>query len=341
MNTQALAEIARAMVAPKKGILAADESSGTANKRLASIGVEQTDENRRLYRELFLSADGMEESLSGVILYDETVHQNANSGTSFVELLKQKGVLPGIKVDAGAQDMAGFPGEKITEGLDGLRERLTNYYRLGCRFAKWRAVITIGDNLPTETCIHSNAHALARYAALCQEAGIVPMVEPEVMIDGPHTLEKSEEVTTATLKALFAELAAQRVSMQGLILKSSMVISGKECPTQASPEQVAEATLRCFKNSLPAELGGIVFLSGGQEAVQATRNLDAINKLAQSRGDIPWQLTFSYARALQGPALDVWKGDEANMPAAREVFLKRLKCNSAAREGQYGPELEA
>jgi fructose-bisphosphate aldolase, class I len=323
-------EIAKQMVAPKKGILAADESNNTAEKRLASINMESTEDNRRAYRELFLGMEGIENQLSGVILYDETIRQTMSDGTPFTKHLQNIGVMPGIKVDMGVQELPNFPGEHYTAGLDGLRARLKEYYDLGARFTKWRCVINIGENLPTEAAIHTNAHGMAMYAALVQEAGMVPMVEPEVILQGSHTIEQSYDVTTRTLKVLFELLTHFRVDLAGVILKTSMVISGSECAEQASAEQVAEMTMKCLKEAVPAECGGIVFLSGGQSAEQATENLNAINQAAE---DAPWQLTFSYARALQGPSLKIWGGEPSNIPAAREKFLERLEANSDAREG--------
>ena len=327
--------IAQKMVAANKGILAADESQGTAGKRLASINMESTEDNRRQYRELFLGMDGIEPYLSGVIFHDETLRQNMANGTSFLDHLKNKGILSGIKVDIGVQDLPNFPEETYTQGLDGLRDRLRDYYDMGARFTKWRSVIRIGDELPTEAAIHTNCHGMALYASLVQEAGMVPMVEPEVLIDGTHNIQRSYEVTTKTLKTLFQLLSHFRVDMKGLILKTSMVISGKDCPEQADAKTVGEMTIKCLTESVPADLGGVVFLSGGQTAEQATDNLNAINLAGQAVG-APWQLTFSYARALQGPSLALWAGDNANIPTAREKFLERLQANSAARMGTYG-----
>jgi fructose-bisphosphate aldolase class I len=337
MNTTDLAAIANAMVAEGKGILAADESTGTIKKRLTGINVESTDENRRAYRDLLFTTAGAEEFISGVILYDETLRQSASDGTPFPALLNSKGIIPGIKPDKGAKPMAGFPGEKITEGLDGLRERLQEYYDLGVRFGKWRAVITIGDGIPTSTCLKANAHALARYAALCQEVGLVPIVEPEVLMDGTHTLERCEEVTTATLDTVFTVLGEYGIYLEGTILKPNMVISGKECPKQASPQEIAEATVRCFRGSVPAALPGIVFLSGGQSPEEATENLNAMNAMGE---DFPWELSFSYGRALQEPVLKVWKGEPANVPAAQKAYYHRAKLNGAARYGTYTREME-
>lgn len=326
--------IAKKLLADHRGFLAADESTKTAGKRLATIGLENTPETRRQYRNLFFTAPKIEEGISGVILHHETMEQSADDGTPFVRLLQQKGIAPGIKVDEGAHLLVNFPGEKVTEGLDGLRDRMADYAKRGAVFAKWRAVIAIGDGIPTDFSIFANAHALARYAAICQEAGIVPVVEPEVLIDGKHDLAKSEEVTTKTLQAVFQQLQAHSVDLSGVILKSSMVISGSECPTQATPEQIAVATLRCFTKAVPAEVPGIVFLSGGQTAVQATLNLNAIGKATKG----PWPISFSYARALQGPTLAVWKGKPENTPAAQAEFIKRLTANVAANQGKYAGE---
>jgi len=331
-----LQKIAKQLLLDHKGLLAADESTKSAGKRLASIGLESTEETRRQYRNVFFTAQGIEEGISGVILYEETMKQSADDGTPFVELLQKKGIVPGIKVDAGAKDLAGFPGEKVTEGLDKLRDRFQSFYEAGARFAKWRAVITIGKGIPTDFCIEANAHAMARYAALAQEAGIVPVVEPEVLINGAHDLATSEAVTTRTLQATFEQLRAHRVDLAGIILKSSMAISGDECPTQASPEEIAKATIRMFEATVPKEVPGIVFLSGGQSAVQATVNLNAINKA--SRG--PWKISFSYARALQAPSLEIWKGKPENIPAAQEEFLKRLRANVKANQGKYSNQDE-
>ncbi|UCD36786.1 MAG: fructose-bisphosphate aldolase class I [Fidelibacterota bacterium] len=337
MNIQELASTAQAMVAEGKGILAADESTGTIKKRLASINLESTEENRRAYRDLLFTTSGVEEYISGVILFDETIRQKSLDGTPFPELLKAKGIIPGIKPDKGAKPMAGFPGEKITEGLDGLRERLEEYRNLGAGFAKWRAVITIGDGIPTNTCINANAHALARYAALCQEVGLVPIVEPEVLMDGDHTIERCEEVTTITLQQLFTTLLEYRVVLEGTILKPNMVISGKDCPRQADAKEIAEATVRCFKNTVPNTVPGIVFLSGGQSPEEATENLNAMNAMGEK---FPWELSFSYGRALQEPVLNTWKGDPANVQAAQKVHHHRAKLNGAARYGKYSKEME-
>jgi fructose-bisphosphate aldolase class I len=336
MAAQELQEIARAIVAEGKGILAADESDGTIKKRFDSIGAESTEENRRAYRDLLLTTEGVEDYISGVILYDETIRQKSADGTPFPQLLESKGIIPGIKVDKGAKPLALAQGETITEGLDGLRDRLAEYRDLGARFTKWRAVISIGKEIPSEYCIWTNAHALARYAALSQEAGLVPIVEPEVLMDGDHTIERSFEVTSRTLHAVFTELRDQRVQPEGILLKPNMVLSGYECSEQASDEEVAEETLRCFRRHVPAAVPGVVFLSGGQSDEQATARLSAMN----ARGPHPWQLSFSYGRALQAPALKAWLGKEENVEAAQRAYYHRAKMNSAARTGMYAPEME-
>ncbi|HXE10448.1 MAG TPA: class I fructose-bisphosphate aldolase [Verrucomicrobiae bacterium] len=332
---QQLRDTAKAMVATGKGLLAADESSGTAAKRFDSVGVENTEENRRAYRQLLLTTDGVNQYLSGVILFDETIRQKDDQGTPFAKVLEAEGIIPGIKVDAGAKDLALHDGEKVTEGLDGLRERFAEYYEMGARFAKWRAVITIqGDELPSEACIHANAHAMARYAALAQEAGIVPIVEPEVLLDGNHTIERCYEVTAATQKALFAELKNQGVLLEGAILKASMVLSGKDAPNRAGVQEVAEQTVKCLKENAPAELAGVVFLSGGQSELEATAHLDAMNKL----GDLPWPLTFSYSRAIQNPVLKLWA--EKKTDEAVAAYLKRCEANSLAAQGTWSEDFE-
>jgi fructose-bisphosphate aldolase, class I len=337
MAAHDLEATARALVAEGKGILAADESDGTIKKRFDSIGVESTEENRRAYRDLLFTTDGAEEFISGVILYDETIRQASADGTPFPQLLERKGIIPGIKVDKGAKDLAHAPGEKVTEGLDGLRGRLEEYVRLGARFTKWRAVITIGDEIPSEYCLWTNAHALARYAALSQEQGAVPIVEPEVLMDGTHSIERSFEVTARTLHAVFTELRDQRVHFEQMLLKPNMVLSGYDGDDQASRDEVAEMTLKCFRRHVPAAVPGIVFLSGGQTDEDATANLNAMN----ARGPHPWELSFSYGRALQAPALRAWGGDPANVDAAKRAFYHRAKMNSAARTGMYAPEMEA
>jgi fructose-bisphosphate aldolase class I len=331
-----LEEVARTLVAPGKGILAADESGPTIEKRFKSIDVPSTEQNRRDYREMLFRTQGAEEFVSGVILYDETLRQKAADGTPLAKLLQDKGILPGIKVDEGAKQLAGSPSEKVTEGLDGLRGRLSEYRGLGAKFAKWRAVITIGEGIPSDYCIETNAHALARYAALCIEAGIVPIVEPEVLMDGSHTLERCFDATQRTLHAVFSELFAQRVPLEQILLKPNMVLSGSECPTQASVGQVAEATLTCFRRVVPAAVPGIVFLSGGQSDELATAHLNEMNKL----GGAPWQLSFSYGRALQAPALKAWSGKAQNLGAAQRAYYHRAKCNGAARYGRYTDAME-
>ena len=340
MNLVELNKIANALVAPGKGILAADESSGTIKKRFDSIGVESTEDARRDYREmLFRTTEAMENHISGVILFDETIRQNAKDGTPLVKLIQDAGSIPGIKVDKGAQDLAGAPGEKITEGLDGLRARLNEYYELGARFAKWRAVIDIaGNDIPSGYSISTNAHALARYAALCQEANIVPIVEPEVLMDGDHDIDRCYEVTEFTLKTLFDELYAQDVALEGTILKPNMVISGKKCKEQASVAEVAEMTVRCFRQSVPAALPGIVFLSGGQSDIEATAHLNTMNE--QYSDQMPWGLSFSYGRALQAAPLKAWSGKAENVPAAQAAFNHRAKMNGLAQLGEWSDGLE-
>jgi fructose-bisphosphate aldolase class I len=337
MTKQELETVAQRMVAKGKGILAADESMGTIKRRFDSIKIESNENNRRAYREMLFTTKGIEEAISGVILFDETLRTSASDGTAFAQVLSRKGIIPGIKVDKGPVDIPGFPGEVVTEGLDGLRARVKEYYELGARFAKWRAVITIGDRIPTPTCLEANAHALARYAALCQEGGLVPIVEPEVLLDGSHTVERSQEVTEETLKVTFSKLFEHRVYLEGMILKPSMVVSGKDNPKQAGVEEVAERTIRCLKRTVPAAVPGIAFLSGGQSAEKATEHLNAMN----SMGPHPWEVSFSYARALQDPALKAWKGEAANIPAAQKIFYHRAKCNSAARSGSYTKQMEA
>ncbi len=327
---------ARAMVADGKGILAADESSGTMDKRLVAVGAPTTEETRRRLRELLFTAPGLEEHISGVILYDETIHQSASDGTPFPELLAGRQMIPGIKVDTGAKPLAGAPGEKVTEGLDGLRERLHSYHELGARFAKWRAVIAIGDGTPSRYCIAANAHALGRYAALCQEAGIVPIVEPEVLMDGHHSVDRSEQVTGEVLRAVFAQLSDQRVLLEGIVLKPNMVLSGYGAARQAGVEEVAERTLSLFRRLVPAAVPVVAFLSGGQSDELASAHLNAMNAI----GDVSWELSFSYGRALQATALSLWGGDEANVRAAQAALTHRARCNGEARFGRYSPELE-
>lgn len=326
-----LAEVARAIVAPSKGILAADESSGTIKKRLDSIGVPSTETTRRDWRQLLFTAMGGGDFISGVILFDETIRQKATDGRSLVEVLQSQGIIPGIKVDTGAKSLAGAVGEQITEGLDGLRDRLSEYVNLGAKFTKWRAVISIGEEVPSDYCLHVNAHALGRFAALSQEAGLVPIVEPEVLMDGSHDIECCYEVTERTLRIVFDELAAQSVSLDGMLLKPNMVLSGKEALKRAAPPEVAEATISCFKRVVPAALPGIVFLSGGQSDDEATENLNAMNR---GERDFPWELSFSYGRGLQATPLKRWGGQAENVSAAQKAFLDRARQTSAAREGK-------
>jgi fructose-bisphosphate aldolase class I len=330
MDTKLMTETARAMVAAGKGLLAADESAGTCKKRFDSVAVECNEENRRVYRELLFTTPKISEFVSGVILFDETLRQKTSDGTPIPEYLRKNGIIPGIKVDAGAHDMALHPGEKITEGLDGLARRMDEYFKLGARFAKWRAVITIGESIPSAACIKANAHALARYSAICQEASIVPIVEPEVLLDGSHSAERSEQVHQDTLEALFHEIERHGVSLEHVILKASMVVSGKENSRQAPVQEVAERTLRVLKRTVPAALPGVVFLSGGQTDENATAHLDAMNRMGA-----PWPLTFSYSRALQAVALKAWRGQAGNVAAAQKAFHHRARMNSLAAKGQW------
>ena len=332
-----LISIAKTLVAPGKGILAADESLPSIEKRFVSINVSSTEENRRAYRELLCSTPGLGEFVSGIILFDETIRQKAANGTPLIEVLRQQGIIPGIKVDKGAKALAGFPDEKITEGLDGLRERLAEYVQLGAQFTKWRAVITIGENIPSRTCLEANAHALARFAVLSQEAGLVPIVEPEVLMDGDHTIDRHFEVTRTALQLVFQSLFDHRVNLEGMLLKPNMVLAGKNCPQQASVTHVAEMTLRCLREAVPVAVPGICFLSGGQTDVLATEHLNALNQL----GRVPWELSFSFGRALQAPALKTWGGKPQNVSAAQKALYHRARCNGAARYGNYSPEAEA
>jgi fructose-bisphosphate aldolase class I len=336
MSFSDLERVATAMVAKDKGLLAADESNATIAKRLAKIGSENTEEQRRGYRELLFTTPGIAPWISGVILYDETIRQKTRDGVAFPDYLAKLGIIPGIKVDTGAKALAGFPGETITEGLDGLRERLIEYYKLGARFAKWRAVIDIGDGIPTRFAIEANAHALARYAALCQEQNIVPIVEPEVLMDGGHTQERCETVTDQVLAEVFAQLGRHRVHLEGMILKPNMVISGKKSQTQATPDQVASATLRCLRRHVPAAVPGIMFLSGGQTPADAALHLSLMNRL----GPLPWQLSFSYGRALQDAALTAWGGKAANVAAGQKEFQKWSRLNGLARSGGFKAGME-
>jgi len=338
MNKDQLAQVAQAMVAKGKGILAADESSGTIKKRFDAIGVESTADSRRDYREfMFRTTQAMQENISGVILFDETIRQNAKDGTPLVKVIEAAGSIPGIKVDAGVKPLPNHPGEVVTQGLDNLDVRLKEYYDLGARFAKWRAVIDIADGIPTWGCVKANAHALARYAALCQDANIVPIVEPEVLMDGGHSLERCYEVTEWALKALYAELFEAKVFLEGTVLKPNMVVPGKKCPQQASPAQVAEQTVRLFRQAVPVAVPGIAFLSGGQADVEATANLNAINQA----GAMPWNVTFSYGRALQAAPQKAWSGDPANVPAAQAAFAHRAWMNGLATTGDWKQELES
>jgi len=338
LHAQELRATARAMVARGKGILAMDESNGTCNKRFQKLGIPTTQEYRQAYRELILTTPELSNYISGPILYDETIRQTTQEGVPFLKVIQDAGMIPGIKVDTGAKDLAGHPGEKVTEGLDGLRDRIAEYYQMGARFAKWRAVITIGDGIPSQACIEANAHALARYAALCQEGGLVPIVEPEVLIDGDHTLEQCWQVTDATLHEVFHQLHSQNVAYDQMILKPSMVIPGKGCSQQASVEAVAEATISCLLKNVPATVAGIAFLSGGQSMEQSSAHLNAMNMIFGDQ--CPWPVTFSYARAIQQPALDHWAGEPDRIAAAQQRLLKRAQCNSAASLGEYSSEME-
>ncbi len=337
MSAQELEQTAKAMVAPGKGILAIDESFPSIKKRFDSINIESNEENRRAYRDLLITNPGCSEFVSGMILFDETIRQSTADGTPFPKALIDQGIMPGIKVDTGAKDLAGRPGEKVTEGLDGLRERLAEYKELGAKFAKWRAVITIGEGIPSRGCIEANAHALARYAALCQEAGIVPMVEPEVLMDADNTIDTCYDVTSATLETLFNQLRLQNVALEHTILKTNMVVSGKQCPSQAGVQEVADKTIKCLLNSVPATVPGIVFLSGGQASATATAHLNAMNATYKN---LPWPVSFSYGRALQEDCLKTWGGDAAKVAEAQKVLLHREKCNSLACSGDYSDSLE-
>jgi fructose-bisphosphate aldolase class I len=336
MDTQLMTQTARAMVAPGKGLLAADESAGTCKKRFDSVNVECTEENRRAYREMLFTTPGIADYVSGVILFDETLRQSHRDGTNFGVWLAKNGILPGIKVDAGVSDMAGHPGEKVSEGLDKLATRMDEYFKMGARFAKWRAVITIGKGIPSYACLRANAHALARYSAICQQSSIIPIVEPEVLLDGDHSAERSEEVHEATLSALFHEIQTLGVSLEHTVLKASMCVSGKDNPKQASVNEVAERTLRVLKRTVPSALPGVVFLSGGQTDQNATAHLDAMNRLGA-----PWPLTFSYSRALQAVALNTWRGQAGNAAAAQRAFHHRAKMNSLAALGKWSADLES
>ncbi len=337
MTADELNATAMQMVAPGKGILAMDESTPTCTKRFEKLGIESTEDTRRTYRDLLVTTPDLSEFISGAILYDETIRQQISDGTSFPHYMAERGILPGIKVDTGAKDLAAFPGEKITEGLDRLRERLAEYKDMGARFTKWRAVITIGEGLPTRACVEANTHALARYAALAQEAGLLPIVEPEVLINGSHTIDRCYEVTVETLHNVFDQLHRQHILYEGMILKASMVISGTECPRQASVEEVAGQTVRCLLQTVPAAVAGIAFLSGGQTNEQATAHLNAMNATYTR---LPWPLTFSYARALQQPPMEAWRGDNQKIPEAQKALLRRARLNGAAARGEYRTEME-
>ncbi len=338
MTAQELIDTASALVADDKGLLAMDESNPTCDKRFAKLGIPQTEEARRAYRELIVTTPGLAECISGAILYDETIHQKTKDGTPFIEVLAKAGIVPGIKVDTGAKDLAGHPGEKVTEGLDGLRDRLTAYFQVGARFAKWRAVIALGAGIPSQGCIEANAQALARYAALCQEAGLVPVVEPEVLMDGDHTLEQCRQVTEHVLRTVFAQLCAQRVMLEGMILKPNMVLPGLACPRQEAVNEVAHATVQCLRRTVPAAVPGIAFLSGGQSGELASARLNAMNVRFKSR--LPWAVSFSFARAIQQPALEIWRGEEAHVSAAQRTLYHRAACNRAARRGEYTAAME-
>ena len=339
VNTQTLEATAKLMVADGKGLLAIDESTGTGNKRFTKWDIPLTPEAHRQYRQLIVETPGLNESISGAILFDETIRQKRDDGTPFAMALAEVGIIPGIKVDLGAKEMAAFLGEKITEGLDGLRARLTEYAQMGARFAKWRAVFAIGVGIPSRGCIEANAHALARYAGLCQEAGLVPVVEPEVLMEGDHTLDVCSEATERVLRTVFRELYSQRVELEGMILKPNMVLPGLACPRQNTVEEVADATVRCLLRSVPAAVPGVVFLSGGQSGELASARLNAMNVMYKSR--LPWELSFSFGRAIQEPALEIWHGEKANVIPAQEALYHRAKCDRAAHRGQYDAAVEA
>jgi fructose-bisphosphate aldolase class I len=338
MNVQQLQETAKALVASDKGLLAMDESNPTCNKRFAQLGIPQTVEARRAYRELIVTTPRLGECIGGAILYDETIRQQTSDGIPFIKVLIEAGIIPGIKVDQGAKDLAGHPGEKVTKGLDGLRGRLAEYSEMGARFAKWRAVIAIGDGIPSWGSLDANAHALARYAALCQEAGLVPVVEPEVLMDGDHALEQCFKVTDEVLRTVFSQLFAQRVMLEGMILKPNMVLPGLACTVQKTADEVADATVSCFLRAVPAAVPAIAFLSGGQSPELASARLNAMNLRFKSR--LPWALAFSFARAIQQPALELWKGQETNVPAAQQALYHRARCNKVARRGEYNTAME-
>ena len=336
--SQELICTARTLFANDKGLLAMDESNHTCNKRFAWLGIPQTEEARRAYRELIVTTPSLGDCISGVILYDETIRQKKSNGTPFVKVITDSGIIPGIKVDTGAKKMAGYPGEKITEGLDGLRDRLKEYFEMGARFAKWRAVIAVGDGIPSQGCMEANAQALARYAALCQEAGMVPVVEPEVLMEGEHTLDRCREVTEEVLRTVFDRLHKQRVMLEGMILKPNMVLPGLTCPEPETVDEVADATVQCLLRAVPAAVPGIAFLSGGQSGELASARLNAMNVRFKSR--LPWALAFSFARAIQQPALEIWRGEEANLLRAQRALYHRARCNRAARRGTYDTAME-
>jgi fructose-bisphosphate aldolase class I len=338
MKAQAITETAQALVADDKGLLAMDESAPTCNKRFAAFGIPETDDARRAYRELIVTTPNLGRCISGAILFDQTIHQETRAGVPFVKVLLDSGIIPGIKVDAGAKDLAGHPGEKVTEGLDGLRTRLAQYAQMGARFAKWRAVIVLGDGIPSRGCIEANAHALARYAALCQEAGLVPVVEADVLMDGDHTLARCAEITEEVLRAVFEQLYLQRVTLEGMILKPNMVVPGLACGTQATVDEVADATVKCLLRAVPAAVPGIAFLSGGQPSELASARLNAMN--VRFKTHLPWALAFSFARAIQQPALEIWRGKAANVPAAQQALFHRADCDRAARRGEYSAAME-
>jgi fructose-bisphosphate aldolase class I len=338
MTVQRLIKTAKTLVADDKGLLAMDESNPTCDQRFAKLGIPQTEEMRRTYRELIVTTPGLSESISGAILYDETIRQRLNDGTPFANALANAGIIPGIKVDTGAKKLAGHPGEKITEGLDELRDRLAEYSQMGARFAKWRAVIAIGEGIPTRGCIEANANALARYAALCQEAGVVPVIEPETLMEGAHTLERCGQVTEEVLRTVFDQLYKQGVMLEGMILKPNMVLPGSACPKQETVEEVADATIHCLLRSVPAAVPGIAFLSGGQSAELASARLNAMNVRFESH--LPWAVAFSFARAIQQPALEIWRGEKANVIEAQAALGHRARCNRAARRGEYSPGME-
>jgi fructose-bisphosphate aldolase class I len=338
MHIKELVNTAKLLVADDKGLLAMDESNSTCNKRFAALGIPQTAEFHRNYREMIVTTEGLSQSISGAILFDETIRQQLKDGRPFIKAIAEAGIIPGIKVDAGAKDMANLPGEKITEGLDGLRDRLTEYFQMGLRFAKWRAVITIGDGIPTRGCMEANASALARYAALCQEAGLVPIVEPEVLMDGDHSLERCREVTEEALHTVFNQLYLQGIMLEGMILKPNMILPGLKCHEQQSVNDIADATVKCLLRTVPAAVPGIAFLSGGQSSEMASARLNAMN--LKYKSILPWPLTFSFARAIQQPAMDIWQGREANVLKAQQALNHRANCNKAARRGEYSDQME-